>query len=153
MDYIKLYNEKRELEAQEALHEAVQQLDEVIILTAIAAALAAGVIFRTIDSIRGQKPTVAQYIKGLITWAFSEYSDGSLSVNDIRKAAYDTMKEDKELEEEFGQSFSKILSKKILTAVGKGSREFAKVLGDAIGRVAIRAKMSTAELNKILQSS
>ncbi len=153
MDFLGIYNAKIYAEAQEELSEAVEQIDEVIVLTAIVAALAAGVIFRVIDGIRGNKPKVGQYIKGLIKWAIGEYSDGSLSINAIRQTAYEVMKEEQEIEKEFGPSFSKILSKKLLNGVKKGSKEFAKILGEAIGRIAKRADMSKSDLDKVIKGT
>jgi len=69
---------------------------------------------------------------------------------EIRKAAYEIMEEDQDTEKEFGDSSSKILSKKVLSGLEKGSREFAKILGQAIGRVAKRADMSKSEVDKLL---
>lgn len=128
-------------------------MNESIILLSIAAGLAAGTIFRIIDGIRGNKPKLTQYIKGLLRWAFSEYKDGSLSINAIRQAAYDVMREDKEIEDQFGPSSSTILSKMVLNGLKKGSKEFAKILGTAIGRIAKRANMSENNLDKIMKAS
>lgn len=153
-DYIKLYEQQLKLErdTEKDLLESIERLDEFVLL-AIGAALAAGTIFRIIDSLRGNKPGIRHYIKGLITWAFGEYTDGSLSINAIRKAAYETMREDQEIEDEFGPSSSKILSKKILSGLKKGSREFATILGNAIGRIAKSAGMSESELNSTLKEA
>jgi DNA-binding phage protein len=151
-DYLKLYHEKLENDAEATLTESLEQVDEAIIMTAIAGAIAAGVIFRVIDGIRGSKPKVRHYIKGLITWAFSDYESGTLSVNDIRRAAYATMKEDKEIRDEFGPSSSKILSKKLLKGLKKGSKEFSELLGNAIGRIAKRAQMSKEDLDKTIST-
>jgi len=153
MNYIKLYEQKIiEDKAEAQLLESVEQLDEIVLVTAIAVGLAAGVIFRTIDGIRGSKPKIGQYLKGIVKWAFSEYHDGSLSINDIRKAAYSVMREDQKLEDEFGSGVSKILSKKVLSGLNKGSKEFATILGKAIGRIAKRAGMSKEELNKVVKN-
>lgn len=126
------------------------RMNESIIILSIAAGLAAGTIFRIIDGIRGNKPKVSHYIKGLVKWAFSEYKDGSLSVNEIRIAAYETMREDQDIEDQFGPSSSKILSNLLLSGLKKGSKEFAKILGNAIGRIAARANMSESDVDKML---
>lgn len=155
MDYLKLYQEQLKQDDQKVedqLMESLEQLDEVAILTAVGVAMAAGAIFRIIDGIRGNKPKVRHYLKGIITWAFSEYSDGTLSINAIRKAAYDTMKEDQEIEDEFGPSSSKILTRKLLKSLKKGSKSANEALGNAIGRIAKRAKMSVQELDKAIKT-
>lgn len=148
----KLYHERIDNDAETQLIESVDQIDEAIILTAIAAGLAAGVIFRVIDSVRGTKPKVRHYIKGLISWAFSEYDSGTLSINAIRRAAYDTMREDNDIRDEFGQSSSKLLSKQLLKGLRKGSKEFTKILGNVIGRIAKRANMSLKDLEKTINT-
>jgi len=153
MNYIKLYEQQiKEDKAELNLSEAIEQIDEAILIAAISVALVAGILFRIIDGIKGNKPKITHYIKGIIKWAFSEYSNGSLSINAIRKSAYEVMKEDNEFEDEFGPSFSKILSKKILNGLTKGSKEFAKILGEAIGRIAKRAGLSENELNRMLEN-
>lgn len=152
IDYLKLYNEKIEAEAEEQLLESLEKLDEAAIMLAIGAALAAGALFRIIDGIRGNKPKLRHYIKGIITWAFSEYENGSLSINEIRKAAYATMEEDEEIRAPFGPSSSKILSKQLLKGLKKGSREFSRILGEAIGRIATRANMSKSDLDKTIKT-
>ncbi len=137
--YIKLYESQlKEDNAEECLLEGLEQLDEAILITAIA--------------IRYNKPKIRQYLMAIINWAFEEY-DGSLNINDIRKSAYDIMREDNEMRDEFSPGFSKILSKKVLSGLKKGSKEFAKILGQAIGRIAYEAKMSKEELNRIFQET
>lgn len=145
------YKNSLTTEQEARILEQVEQLDEFV-LAAIGTILAAGLVLRVVDGIMGNKPKVINYMTALLRWATDEYSEG-LNVVEIRKYAYEALESGKEISDNRDKTVSKILSKKLTAGLKKGSKEFAKILGQAIGRIAKEAGLKRTDIDKALPAT
>jgi len=142
------YNECLISEKEEQILKEIEQLDEII-GTAIATLVISGMVLRAADVIMGNKPKLIHYLTAIFTWGSAEHQ-GSLNPLEIRKYAYENLRDAKDIEDEFGPSSSKILSKKLAKGTKSTSIKFAKILGSAIGRIAKRAGLSKLDIDKAI---